>query len=128
MERIIIHSDMNSCYASIECSLNPSLKGKAVAVGGDEESRHGIILAKTPEAKKFGVKTGETLWQAKQKCPDLIIVPPHYDIYVKYSALAHDIYARYTDRIEKMGAVPIGGCARGASYHGACRGGICRAA
>lgn len=103
MDRIIIHSDMNSCYASIECSLNPKLKGKPVAVGGNEKSRHGIILAKTPEAKKFGVATGEPLWQARRKCPDLIIVPPHFDVYMKYSALAHDIYARYTDKIEPMG-------------------------
>lgn len=103
MERIIIHSDMNSCYASIECSLNPELRGKAVAVGGSEESRHGIILAKTPEAKRFGVLTGEALWQARQKCPDLIIVPAHFDVYMKYSKLAHEIYARYTDKIEPMG-------------------------
>ncbi len=103
MERIIIHSDMNSCYASIECSLNPELKGKPVAVGGSVEDRHGIILAKTAEAKKFGVTTGEAIWQAQQKCPDLIIVPPHFDIYAKYSALARDIYRRYTDKIEPMG-------------------------
>ena len=103
MERIIIHSDMNSCYASIECSLNPELKDKPVAVGGSVEDRHGIILAKTAEAKKFGVATGEAIWQAQKKCPDLIVVPPHFDIYAKYSALARDIYRRYTDRIEPMG-------------------------
>ncbi len=103
MDRIIIHSDMNSCYASVECSLNPSLRGKPVAVGGSVEQRHGIILAKSEEAKKFGVKTGEALWQAKQKCPELIIIEPHFEQYIKYSKLAHDIYARYTDRIEPMG-------------------------
>lgn len=103
MERIIIHSDMNSCYASIECSLNPELKGKAMAVGGSEASRHGIILAKSEEAKKFGVKTAEPIWQARQKCPELIIVEPHYDIYKEYSRKAHEIYSRYTDRIEPMG-------------------------
>ena len=103
MERIIIHSDMNSCYASIECSLNPELKGKPVAVGGSVEDRHGIILAKTAEAKKFGVTTGEAIWQARRKCPDLIVVPPHFDIYAEYSALARDIYRRYTDEIEPMG-------------------------
>ncbi len=103
MKRIIIHSDMNSCYASIECSLNPDLKGKAVAVGGSVENRHGIILAKTPEAKKYGVTTGEAIWQAKRKCPDLIVVEPHFDIYAKYSRLAKDIYRRFTDRIEPMG-------------------------
>lgn len=94
---------MNSCYASIECSLNPALKGKPMAVGGDEASRHGIILAKNEEAKKYGVKTAEPLWQARQKCPELIIVEPHYDIYKEYSRRAHDIYARYTDIIEPMG-------------------------
>ena len=103
MERIIIHSDMNSCYASIECSLNPELKGKPVAVGGSVEDRHGIILAKTAEAKKFGVTTGEAIWQAQRKCPDLIVVPPHFDIYAEYSARARDIYRRYTDEIEPMG-------------------------
>lgn len=103
MERIIIHSDMNSCYASVECSLNPELRGKPVAVGGSEEHRHGIILAKSEEAKKYGVKTGEPLWQARRKCPDLIIIEPHFDEYIKYSKLAHDIYARYTDKIEPMG-------------------------
>lgn len=74
-----------------------------MAVGGNEASRHGIILAKSEEAKKFGVKTGEPLWQARQKCPGLIIVEPHYDIYKEYSRKAHEIYARYTDRIEPMG-------------------------
>lgn len=103
VERIIIHSDMNSCYASIECSLNPDLKGKAVAVGGSTEDRHGIILAKTPEAKKYGVTTGEAIWQAKKKCPELIVVEPHFDVYTKYSRLARDIYRRYTDKIEPMG-------------------------
>lgn len=103
MERIIIHSDMNSCYASIECSLNPELKGKPVAVGGSVEDRHGIILAKTAEAKRYGVITGEPIWQAQKKCPDLIVVPPHFDIYTRYSALARDIYRRYTDKIEPMG-------------------------
>lgn len=103
MERIIIHSDMNSCYASIECSLNTELKGKAVAVGGSKEDRHGIILAKNEEAKKYGIKTGEVIWQAQRKCPDLIVVPPHFDIYMKYSRLASQIYADYSDRIEPMG-------------------------
>ncbi len=103
MERVIIHSDMNSCYASIECSLNPELKGKPVAVGGSVEDRHGIILAKTEQAKGCGVKTGEPIWQAKNKCPGLIVVRPHFERYLKYFSLAHNIYARYTDKIEPMG-------------------------
>lgn len=102
-ERVILHADMNNFYAAVECMLNPSLKGHPVAVGGDVENRHGIILAKNYEAKKFGIQTGEALWQAKQKCPKLIIVPPHYEEYLKYSRLAHSIYAEYTDLIEPYG-------------------------
>lgn len=94
---------MNSFYASVECMLNPSLKGKPVAVGGSAESRHGIILAKSQEAKRCGVKTGEALWEARQKCRDLIIIEPHFDEYMKYSEFAHEIYRRYTDLIEPFG-------------------------
>lgn len=83
--------------------LNPSLKGKPVAVGGSAESRHGIILAKSQEAKACGVKTGEALWQAREKCSDLIIIEPHYEEYMKYSEKAHEIYRRYTDLIEPFG-------------------------
>ena len=79
MNRTILHSDMNNFYASVECLYNPKLSGKPLAVGGDAEARHGIILAKNYEAKRFGVQTGEALWQAKQKCRELIIVEPHYD-------------------------------------------------
>ena len=103
MERIILHCDMNNFYASVECMLNPSLKGHPVAVGGDAENRHGIILAKNYEAKKYGIQTGEALWQAKEKCRDLIIVPPNYQEYLKYSRLAHAIYEEYTDLIEPYG-------------------------
>ena len=103
MSRIILHCDMNNFYASVECMLDMSLRGHPVAVGGDVENRHGIILAKNYEAKKYGVQTGEALWQAKQKCKDLIIVPPHYEQYLKYSKLARKIYADYTDQIEPYG-------------------------
>lgn len=103
VERIILHCDMNNFYASVECMLNPSLKGHPVAVGGDVENRHGIILAKNYEAKKYGIQTGEALWQAKEKCKDLIIVPPNYEEYLKYSRLAHAIYEEYTDLIEPYG-------------------------
>lgn len=103
MERIIIHSDLNNFYASVEKRLNPELCGKPVAVCGDKEMRHGIVLAKSEEAKVFGVKTGEAIWQARKKCPDLVIVPPHFDIYIKYSKEVRAIYARYTDYIESYG-------------------------
>ena len=101
--RTILHSDMNSFYASVEMMLDPSLRGKAVAVCGSTENRHGIILAKSQLAKKAGVKTGMVNWEARQRCPDLIMVPPQYDEYLKYSKLAHEIYYRYTDLVEPFG-------------------------
>lgn len=102
-QRVILHSDMNSFYASVEAMLDPTLKGKAVAVCGSTEDRHGIVLAKSELAKKAGVKTGMVSWEARQKCPDLIMVPPQYDEYLKYSKLAHEIYYRYTDLVEPFG-------------------------
>lgn len=101
--RTVLHSDLNNFYASVECSLNPALKGHPVAVCGDPEKRHGIVLAKNYEAKAFGVATGEALWEAKEKCPDIIFVPPHYDIYMQYSKEARAIYGEYTDQVEGFG-------------------------
>ncbi len=103
MDRVILHSDCNNFYASVECMLNPSLKGKAVAVGGNEEERHGIILAKNEVAKRMGVQTGETLWQARLKCPELVIVPPHYEQYVKISQATREIYYDNTNQVEPFG-------------------------
>lgn len=103
MDRIILHCDINNCYASIECAENPELKGKPIAVCGSSEDRHGIVLAKSQEAKYYGVQTGETIWQAKLKCPSLIIVKPNFDKYLKYSKAARDIYYRFTDKIESFG-------------------------
>lgn len=103
MLRTILHSDMNSCYASIEAKLNPKLKNKAMAVCGDPKNRHGIILAKSQEAKIMGVKTGEAIWQAKIKCPNLILVPPHYEKYLEFSRKARKIYYSYTNRVEPFG-------------------------
>lgn len=101
--KTILHCDANNFYASVECFLNPSLRGKFVAVSGNPEKRHGIILAKNQAAKKCGVKTGETIWQAKQKCPDLVCVPPHFDTYVDFSNRIFDIYSQYTDRVQPFG-------------------------
>ena len=98
-----MHCDANNFYASVECALNPGLKDKYVAVSGDPEKRHGIILAKNTAAKACGVKTGETIWQAKQKCPQLICVPPHFDMYVEYSRRIFAIYTQYTQRVEPFG-------------------------
>lgn len=81
-DRAILHSDMNSFYASVEMMLDPKLRGKAVAVCGSTENRHGIVLAKSELAKRAGVKTGMVNWEAKQRCKDLILVPPQYDQYI----------------------------------------------
>lgn len=102
-ERVILHSDLNCFYASVEMMLNPSLRGKAVAVCGATEDRHGIVLAKSEAAKKAGVKTGMVNWEAKQLCPNLIMVPPQYEQYLKYSKLTRAIYQRYTDQVEPYG-------------------------
>lgn len=103
MERIVIHSDLNNFYASVERILNPDLLGKPLAVCGNKEERKGIVLAKSEEAKRFGVKTGDTVWQAQRKCPNLVTVPPHFDNYMEYSRKVRAIYARYTDLIEGYG-------------------------
>lgn len=102
-ERCILHCDLNNFYASVACHDNPSLKGKAVAVAGSEELRHGIILAKNELAKKYGVKTAEPIWQAKLKCPDLVLVEPDFDRCYYFSKKAFEIYERYTDMIEPFG-------------------------
>ncbi|MEG0461840.1 DNA polymerase Y family protein, partial [Gordonibacter sp.] len=102
-DRVIMHIDMNAFYASVAQHLDPGLRGKAVAVAGDPERRNGIILAKSREAKACGVKTAEAIWQAKQKCPDLIVVPPDYAAYKRYSRLARMIYYGYTDLVEPFG-------------------------
>lgn len=103
MERSILHSDLNSFYASVEMMLNPSLQGKAVAVCGSTEERHGIVLAKSELAKKAGVKTGMVNWEARQRCPGIILVAPQYDQYVKYSKFTRAIYQQYTDQVEPYG-------------------------
>lgn len=101
--RTILHSDLNNFYASVECMLNPELKKYPVAVCGKVEERHGIVLAKNYAAKNMGVKTGETIRQAKCKCPDLVTVDPHYSEYIKYSQLVRQIYMDYTDQVEAYG-------------------------
>ena len=101
--RIILHSDANYFYASVEMLLNPDLRGKAVAVCGSTEERHGIVLAKSELAKKAGVQTGQANWEARQACPGLIIVPPQYDQYCKFSKLLRNIYLDITDQVEPYG-------------------------
>ena len=102
-ERVILHSDCNSFYASVEELYDPDLRRVPLAVAGDPETRHGIILAKNQWAKMYGVATGEAVWEAKRKCANLVVVPPHYDWYMQMSRLCRKIYSDYTDRVEPMG-------------------------
>lgn len=102
-ERAILHIDINSCYAQIEEMLIPALKCIPMAVGGHEEDRHGIILAKNNIAKKYNIKTGETLREASKKCVDLLIIHPHYDTYMYYTSKVKDIYREYTNCVESFG-------------------------
>lgn len=100
MDRVILHCDLNSFYASVELLSRPDLRNVPVAVCGDPASRHGIILAKNEQAKRFGIVTAETIWQAKKKCPDLVLLPPHHERYLDYSKKVNAIYGRYTDLVE----------------------------
>ena len=101
--RTILHVDMNNYYASVECLYHPELRDKPVAVCGNPELRHGIVLAKNMPAKNCGVKTGDAIWEARQKCRELVVVPPHFDTYLRFSRLAREIYAEYTDQVEPFG-------------------------
>jgi len=100
-KRVILHSDLNNFFASVEIALNPALAGKPLIVCGDPKERHGIVLAKNEEAKKLGIKTAETVYSALKKCPDLQMVGSHYHEYKKYSKKVVEIYGRYTDCIEE---------------------------
>ena len=101
--RTILHCDCNGFYASVECTINPELKNVPMAVCGNPENRHGIILAKNELAKKYKIQTAETIWQAKRKCPDLVLVEPHHELYAKYSQRVNNIYKEYTDLVEPFG-------------------------
>lgn len=102
-ERTILHCDLNSFYASVESIGKPELKKVPMAVCGSPENRHGIILAKNELAKGFGIKTAETVWQAKKKCPELVLVPPHHDRYSEISKAVNAVYLEYTDLVEPFG-------------------------
>ena len=103
MDRTILHCDCNSFFASVETAINPAYRGVPMAVCGSQEDRHGIVLAKNEEAKKYGIKTAETVYSAKKKCPSLVIAHPHYDQYEIYSKKVNAIYAEYTDKVEPFG-------------------------
>lgn len=102
-ERVILHCDLNNFFASVSLLFNPTLRSVPVAVCGDKEQRHGIVLAKNEAAKRCGVKTAEAIFEAKAKCPELVILPPMMDKYKEYSEKAHRIYEKYTDMIEPFG-------------------------
>ncbi|MBQ7851205.1 MAG: DNA polymerase IV [Clostridia bacterium] len=103
MSRVILHCDANSFYASVEMLYDPSIRDKPVAVGGSVEARHGIILTKNQKAKACGIKTGEAIWQARQKCPELVCVPPDYPLYVRFGKKMRRLYEQYSDRVESFG-------------------------
>ena len=103
MEGVILHCDANAFYASVECLYTPSIRHSPVAVCGSVEERHGIVLTKNQIAKQFGVQTGEAIWQARQKCPDLICVPPDYALYIRFSQRMRRVYEEYSDRVESFG-------------------------
>lgn len=102
-DRVILHCDLNCFFASVELLRYPALRDVPVAVCGDPESRHGIVLAKNEAAKQLGVKTAETIWQARQKAPHLITLPPHHGLYREYSQKVNAIYGQYTDLVEPFG-------------------------
>ncbi len=102
-DRVILHCDLNNFYASVETVLNPALKGKAIAVCGRTEDRHGIVLAKSEKAKRYNIRTGDVVWEAKKKCKELIVLEPNFDEYVKYGKAVRQIYYNYTDLIEPFG-------------------------
>lgn len=103
MERVILHCDLNNFYANVACKMNPGLKGKPVAVCGNPSHRHGIVLAKSQEAKRYGVRTGDVLWEAQRKCPGLVPVLPDFPRYLELSRDVQNIYRRYTDQVEPFG-------------------------
>ena len=102
-DRVVLHSDLNAFFASVETVLNPALRNVPMAVCGEPEKRHGIILAKNELAKRQGIVTAETIYQAQKKCPNLVLVRPHHDLYVRYSREINAIYREYTDLVEPFG-------------------------
>ena len=114
--RTVLHSDLNNFYASVECVYDPKLRKVPIAVCGDPEARHGIVLAKNDLAKAAGVKTGEAIWQARQKCPKLLTLPPDFKKYMRFAKMMRSIYAEYTDYIEPFGLdeawLDVTGCRR----------------
>ena len=116
MARVILHCDCNNFFASVESIDHPEYRSVPMAVAGDPSQRHGIILAKNEKAKKFGVQTAETIWQARQKCPELLLIPPHHEQYEEVSCRINEIYRKYTDLVEPFSIdeswLDVTGCQR----------------
>ena len=102
-DRIILHCDLNNFYASVELLERPDLKNKPVAVCGSAERRHGIVLAKNDVAKRLGIKTAQTIWQAQKLCPNLVILDAHYQKYKSFSHKVREILYEFTDVVEPFG-------------------------
>lgn len=103
MNRVILHVDANCFYASVECLYHPGLRGKPVAVCGDPEARHGIVLTANYAAKRTGVQVGQAIWQARQHCPQLVTIAPDFPLYVHFSQMMRAIWEEYSDRVEAFG-------------------------
>ena len=103
MGRVILHCDANAFYASVECLYDPAIREQPVAVCGDAQARHGIVLAKNQLAKRCGVATGDAIWQAREKCPELVCVPPDFPLYIRFSRRMRRIFEDYSDRVESFG-------------------------
>ena len=99
-DRVILHCDCNNFFASVECLRDPTLRDVPMAVCGSVEDRHGIVLAKNELAKRYGIKTAETVYSARRKCPSLVICPPHHGEYARVSRAVNEIYLRFTDLCE----------------------------
>jgi len=103
MLKTILHCDLNNFYASVECLYNPEIRNSPVAVCGSQSTRHGIVLSKNDFAKAHGIKAGEAIWEAKRKCPNLVVLRPNYQLYLRYSMLSRKIYEYYTNQVEAFG-------------------------
>ncbi|MDR1589819.1 MAG: DNA polymerase IV [Oscillospiraceae bacterium] len=101
--RVILHCDCNAFFASVEETFEPALKAVPMAIAGDAESRRGIILAKNELAKKYDIKTAETIWSAKRKCPELVLRPPRRGAYGEFCGRVNAIYEDYTAYVERFG-------------------------
>ena len=102
-DRVILHCDCNSFFASVESALHPEYKNVPMAVCGSVEDRRGIVLAKNELAKKYNIQTAETVFSAKKKCPQLVIAEPHHELYSEFSRRVNEIYKRFTDMVEPFG-------------------------